>query len=98
MLNRDPASIDTSIALHDINQQMALLMPRLTQANQAFFDAARPLEMRVELDLSQREAVAAQIRAAQQQWEEITHEVAQLLARASALRNQSRSSNGSGSS
>jgi hypothetical protein len=86
----------TSIALRDINQQMEQLMPRLTEANQAFFDAARPLEMQVEMDSAQREAVAAQIRAAQRQWEEITQQVAQLLTRASLLRNRSASTSGNG--
>jgi hypothetical protein len=97
MSDSDPASVDASIALHDINQQMELLMPKLGDANKACVDAARPLQMLAEMNSAQREAVAAQIRAAQRQWEEITQQVAQLLTRASALRGSSTSSGGNGS-
>src|SRR5437667_6527947 len=85
MLDRDSAPIDTSLILHEILLRMELLMPKLAAANKACADAARPLQKLAEMDLAQQRAVAAQIRAAEQEWEAVTRLIDQLLAKAVAI-------------
>jgi hypothetical protein len=94
MSDRQPASLDSAVELHEINRQMELLMPRLAVATEACAEAAQPLEKMEELDSEQKEAVAARIRATEQEWEEVTQLLDQLLARARALGNRSPASPG----
>jgi hypothetical protein len=89
MLNTQPQTIDVSLVLHEINRRMQSLMPRLTSANQACAEAALPLAHLAEMNPAQKREVAARIRAAEQEWEQVTHLVNQLIAEAAVLSSQS---------
>jgi hypothetical protein len=61
--------------LRDARARIDQLLLRLGQANKAFANAARPLDNLSELDSQQRQELAARIRAANQEWEEVTNQI-----------------------
>jgi hypothetical protein len=79
---------DTLTRLKHVNRQLSDLMTKLHSANEAMTEAAGPLDRLDELDSDQRKAVARQIRAAEQQWEQITQLIEQATAKASQLGRQ----------
>jgi hypothetical protein len=88
MTDDRPSSTYVATSLHEVNQRLADLMPRLARANQAFADAARPLNRLAEMDSAQKRALAEGIRAAEKEWEEVTQLVRQALAMAASLGDQ----------
>lgn len=55
------------------------LEAQLHEVNRAFAAASRPLERLSEMNLQEREQVAAGLRAAQARWEQLSGEIAELL-------------------
>ena len=82
-------STDILTSLHEVNQRMAELMPRLADANKAFAVAAAPLERLSEMDFAHQKEVAAHLRAAQKECDELNQVIGELLAKAASLGNGS---------
>jgi hypothetical protein len=82
MINDPPPVSDALVSLHEARLRIANLLPRLEQANKAFASAARPLDNLSEMDSEHRLELAKRIRAANQEWEDVTkliHEALSLL-------------------
>jgi hypothetical protein len=74
-----PPESDTLVRLHKTQEQVALLLPRLDRANKAYAEAARPLVSISDLDFDHRRQLAARIRAANQEWEDVTKLIREAL-------------------
>ena len=74
-----PPENDTLVRLHKAQEQIALLLPRLNRANRAYAEAARPLVFISDLDFDHRRQLAARIRAANQEWEDVTKLIREAL-------------------
>jgi hypothetical protein len=85
MLNLPLEVDDTLASLNGVNQRFAELMPRLQQANLAFAEVARPLQRLSELDSAQRAEVGRRLRAAEQELEEVTRLIGQVLERVALI-------------
>ena len=79
MFNNHPQQNQALKRLQEARERITLLLPRLEMANQRFADAARPLDNLAELDSEHRLRVAGSIRAANQEWEEVTRLIAVAL-------------------
>jgi hypothetical protein len=79
MFNNDSHQSEALKRLHEAHEQITLLLPRLEMANQRFADAAKPLDNLSELDSDHRLKLASNIRAANQEWEEVTRLIAGAL-------------------
>ena len=65
--------------LQETRARIDELLPRLEQANKAFADVTRPLHNIAELDSQQRQELAARIRAATEEWEQVTNQINEAL-------------------
>ena len=74
-----PPHSDTLVRLHKTHEQIALLLPRLDRANKAFAEAARPFVSISDLDFDHRRQLARRIRAANQEWEDVTKLIREAL-------------------
>ena len=74
-----PPHSDTLVRLHKTQEQIALLLPRLDRANKALAEAARPLASIPDLDFDHRHQLARRIRAANQEWEDVTKLIREAL-------------------
>ena len=69
------------VRLHEARAQLAELLPKLAQVNEAFVNVTRPLATISDLDLEHRQKLATRIRAANREWEEVTNRINDALAR-----------------
>lgn len=60
-------------------KQLEALRAELHRANEAFSAASREVDRVSELNLDERELLAARLRGAQAQWEAVTRQVADVL-------------------
>ena len=65
--------------LQEAGARIDELLPRLEQANKAFANVTRPLDNISELDSQQRQKLAGRIRAANQEWEQVTNQINEAL-------------------
>jgi Na+-transporting NADH:ubiquinone oxidoreductase subunit NqrF len=89
MFDHPRGTSDTLASLQEAQNRLADLLPRLQSANHAFAEAARPLDKLSELDSNQKRQLALSIRAAKQEWEEVTQLIHQVLAKAALPSNHS---------
>jgi alpha-beta hydrolase superfamily lysophospholipase len=92
MFYQSPEPSETLNGLSKVNQELADLMPRFATANEAFAQAARPLDKLSELNSGQRRELVARIRAAEQECEQVTQLINQALAEVASLGKHSRHS------
>jgi len=80
MFNNDSQQNQALKRVHEAHERITLLLPRLEMAKQRFATAAKPLDSLSELDSDHRLQLASSIRAANQEWEEVTRQIAAALA------------------
>ena len=66
--------------LHDARARIDELLPRLEQVNKAFANVTKPSAGVWELDSAHRRELARRIRAASQDWEDVTRQINEALA------------------
>ena len=66
--------------LRDARKRLDELLPKLGQVNSAFADVTKPVATVSDLDLEHRRELAARIRAANWEWEEVTDQIKDALA------------------
>jgi hypothetical protein len=64
---------------HEVHEQITVLLVKLEQANRNCADAVRALERLAELGSDHRRELARNIRAANQEWEEVTKQINETL-------------------
>jgi hypothetical protein len=64
---------------HEVHEQITVLLTKLEQVNKHCADTARPLDRLSELDSEHRRELARNIRAANEEWEEVTRQISEAL-------------------
>ena len=76
----DPASSLSLESVQELRANLTDLIPKLQQVNSRFSEASKPLANLDDMNLEQREKLLNDIRAANQQWEEVALQIRKALA------------------